>query len=214
MHLVEPNRAVFRSRVCKATAGNPNAQDVCRYVSRTERYCEAKEAFSVLTSVDRTNDRASKHLDPRNLEAEESRDNASCKAKQTNKQIHFSLRGVVDERSGENNLNHRHGGIQTQEARMIDPRIKVIFNHYGFRHQLSKLKEECLELVEAIDTFEKESLMNWTHVEEEMADVLNVIDQFQVRMYSQMHIDEIRDRKLDRQIARIAAEISAKEVRR
>ena len=97
---------------------------------------------------------------------------------------------------------------------MIDPRIKVIFNHYGFRHQLVKLKEECLELVEAIDTFEKEPLMNWTHVEEEMADVLNVIAQFQARMYSQMRIDDIRDRKLDRQIARIAAEISAREVRR
>ena len=55
--------------------------------------------------------------------------------------------------------------------------------------------------------------MNWSHVEEEMADVLNVIAQFQARMYSQMRIDEIRDRKLDRQIARIAAEISAKEAK-
>ena len=96
---------------------------------------------------------------------------------------------------------------------MIDPRIKVIFKHYGFPHQLSKLKEELLECVEAIDAFEKQQ-GGWSHVEEEMADVLNVIDQFQARMYSKMRIDEIRDRKLDRQIARIAAEISAKEVRR
>lgn len=96
---------------------------------------------------------------------------------------------------------------------MIDPRIKVIFKHYGFRHQLSKLKEECLELVEAIDTFEKEPLMNWTHVEEEMADVLNVIDQFRTGAHCQYRIDQIREQKLDRQIARIAAEISAKEAK-
>lgn len=89
---------------------------------------------------------------------------------------------------------------------MIDPRIKIIFNHYGFRHQLSKLKEECLELVEAIDTFEKEPLMNWTHVEEEMADVLNVIDQFQLRGFARMRIDEIREMKLERQLTRIAKE--------
>lgn len=96
---------------------------------------------------------------------------------------------------------------------MIDPRIKLIFRHYGFRHQLSKLKEELLECVEAVDAYEKQQ-GSWSHVEEEMGDVLNVIDQFRTGAHCQYRIDEIREQKLDRQIARIAAEISAKEVRR
>ena len=96
---------------------------------------------------------------------------------------------------------------------MIDPRIKVIFNHYGFRHQLGKLKEECLELVEAIDAYEKQQ-GSWSHVEEEMGDVLNVIDQFRTGAHCQYRIDEIREQKLDRQIGRIAAEITEKEASR
>lgn len=91
---------------------------------------------------------------------------------------------------------------------MIDPRLKTIYEHYGWRNQLGKLKEECLELIEAVETFEKEPLnaMTWPHVEEEMADVLNVIDQFQLRGFARMRIDEIREMKLERQLARIAKE--------
>ncbi len=93
---------------------------------------------------------------------------------------------------------------------MIDPRLKTIFRHYGFRHQLSKLKEELLECVEAVDAFEKQQ-GGWSHVEEEMADVMNLIDQFRTGVHCQYRIDEIRDQKLDRQIGRIAAEITAGE---
>ena len=93
---------------------------------------------------------------------------------------------------------------------MIDPRLKLIFKHYGFPHQLSKLKEELLECVEAIDAFEKQQ-GGWSHVEEERADVQNMIDQFRSGVHCQYRIDQIREQKLDRQIARIAAEISAKE---
>ena len=93
---------------------------------------------------------------------------------------------------------------------MIDPRVKTIFNHYGFRHQLGKLKEECLELVEAVETFQSTlNAFDWAHVEEEMADVQNVLEQFQLRGFARMRIDEIREMKLDRQIARIAKEKEA-----
>lgn len=92
---------------------------------------------------------------------------------------------------------------------MLDPRQKAIFDHYGFHHQLEKLKEECRELIEAVDAFQKEPLLNWTHVEEEMADVLNLIDQFSGRLYARMRIDEIRERKIARQIERMEKEKDA-----
>lgn len=89
---------------------------------------------------------------------------------------------------------------------MLDPRQKAIFDHYGFPHQLDKLREECLELVEAIDDFKAQPVLNWTHVEEEMADVLNVIGQFCGGGLARMRVDDIRDQKLDRQIKRIREE--------
>ena len=89
---------------------------------------------------------------------------------------------------------------------MTDPRIRKIFGHYGFRHQLEKLKEECLELAEAADDFLQDPGTKWLHVEEEMADVMNVCEQFLIHPSVLIRVEEIRDQKLDRQISRIEKE--------
>lgn len=95
---------------------------------------------------------------------------------------------------------------------MIDPRLRTIYDHYGWQHQIGKLKEECLELVEAVETFQSTlNAFDWAHVEEEMADVQNVLEQFQLRGFARMRIEEIREMKLERQLARIAKEKEAEK---
>ena len=51
----------------------------------------------------------------------------------------------------------------------MDAENLKIFHHYGEANQRQKLKEELIELIEAVDD-------NDEHMKEEIADVLNVID--------------------------------------
>lgn len=53
-------------------------------------------------------------------------------------------------------------------------RYEKVINHFGAIAQLEKLKEECLELVEAIDR-QREGKDTLRSVLDEAADVLNVI---------------------------------------
>lgn len=50
--------------------------------------------------------------------------------------------------------------------------------HYGYDNQLRKLKEEAIELIEAIDGF-LEGSDTKEHLQEEQADVINLLEQFQ-----------------------------------
>lgn len=50
--------------------------------------------------------------------------------------------------------------------------------HYGYDNQLRKLKEEAIELIEAIDGY-LDGSDTQEHLTEEMADCLNLIEQFQ-----------------------------------
>lgn len=89
-----------------------------------------------------------------------------------------------------------------------DSRIIKIACHYGYTAQSNILIEECAELTQAIcklrRAWSNERLEN---VKEELADVFIMARQFRV-MLGADDIDEIISQKLDRQIERIADEVS------
>ena len=80
--------------------------------------------------------------------------------------------------------------------------LKII-DHYGYKHQLHKLIEEMRELEAVIinDTANEE------HLQEEMADVLNVLEQIMMNRTWCGKIQTIKEFKIDRQIKRIEKEV-------
>lgn len=74
-----------------------------------------------------------------------------------------------------------------------------IINHYGYEHQLKKLIEELRELEEVIlyHRYDEE------HIKEEMADVLNLIEQISVFQGWVDDVNEIKEFKISRQLDRI-----------
>jgi NTP pyrophosphatase (non-canonical NTP hydrolase) len=76
---------------------------------------------------------------------------------------------------------------------------QLIINHYGYENQLKKLIEELRELEEVIlyHTYDDE------HIKEEMADVLNLIEQISVFQGWSEDINEIKEFKISRQLDRI-----------
>lgn len=81
----------------------------------------------------------------------------------------------------------------------MDSENLKIFHHYGETHQREKLKEELNELIEAVDD-------NDEHFKEEIADVLNVIDQFIMAKGWGVDIYRIKFEKVERQLKRIKNE--------
>ena len=81
----------------------------------------------------------------------------------------------------------------------MDSENLKIFNYYGETHQREKLKEELYELIEAVDD-------NDEHMKEEIADVLNVIDQFIMAKHWAEDIYKIKFAKVERQKERIKNE--------
>lgn len=92
---------------------------------------------------------------------------------------------------------------------MLLEQVKI-FAHYGYEHQLHKLVEELREL-ETVILYDTE---NVEHIQEEMADVLNLIEQF---MYGNQNwfgkILDIEEFKVKRQIQRIAQEQEVSDAR-
>lgn len=78
----------------------------------------------------------------------------------------------------------------------MDSENLKIFHHYGEANQREKLKEELNELIEAVDD-------NDEHFKEEIADVLNVIDQFIMAKGWAEDIYRIKYEKVERQKRRI-----------
>lgn len=74
-----------------------------------------------------------------------------------------------------------------------------IINHYGYENQLKKLIEELRELEEVIlyHTYDE------AHIKEEMADVINLIEQITVFQGWVDDINEIKEFKINRQLDRI-----------
>lgn len=100
---------------------------------------------------------------------------------------------------------------------MKEKLLKTI-NHYGVTNQQRKLNEEIYELQEAITTHELKKSVEYEiplteiigtkeHIAEEIADVLNVVEQF--IFYYEIDVQdviEIKHRKMDRQMERIKDE--------
>lgn len=81
----------------------------------------------------------------------------------------------------------------------MDSENLKIYHHYGEANQRKKLKEELNELIEAIDD-------NDEHMKEEIADVLNVIDQFIMAKGWAEDVYRIKYEKVERQKKRIKNE--------
>lgn len=91
-----------------------------------------------------------------------------------------------------------------------------IINHYGIKSQQRKLQEEVFELQEAIINAENNRLIGIIrkpcelaieHITEEIADVLNMVEQFMY--YYDIDIQdviEIKHQKINRQLERINKE--------
>ena len=92
---------------------------------------------------------------------------------------------------------------------MKEDLLKII-NTYGVNAQQRKLSEEVFELQEAILTFENEPLNflgagNKNHIAEEIADVLNVVEQFMYYYDIDFEdIIEIKHEKVQRQLERMS----------
>lgn len=82
---------------------------------------------------------------------------------------------------------------------------RAILNHYGITEQVSQLKEECRELIEAADGY-----INGTDTElhflEEIADVEVMSDQMKLHFNAQDKVDEIKRFKVKRQLGRMERE--------
>ena len=68
--------------------------------------------------------------------------------------------------------------INEEKQILIMKNLKYIFNHFGQKNQLLKLREECMELIEEIDNIKDkdgELPIKFLH---ECADVLVVSNQF------------------------------------
>ena len=89
--------------------------------------------------------------------------------------------------------------IYENEKQKMDSENLKIFHHYGETHQRNKLKEELIELIEAVDD-------NDEHMKEEIADVLNVIDQFIMAKGWGEDVYRIKFEKVERQKERIKNE--------
>ena len=84
---------------------------------------------------------------------------------------------------------------------MVYEQLKII-EHYGYKHQLNKLIEELREL-EAVIINEPD---NTDHIQEEIADVLNLIEQIIIYNGWYPQICEIENFKIGRQLSRIELE--------
>ena len=101
---------------------------------------------------------------------------------------------------------------------MKEDLLKII-NNYGVNNQQKKLNEEVFELQEAITTHELKESVSYEiplteltdtkeHIAEEIADVLNVVEQFMY--YYDINFNkqvlEIKHQKVARQLERIRKE--------
>ena len=91
---------------------------------------------------------------------------------------------------------------------MNEGKIKYIANHYGIKHQSKKIIEEMGELITALcklDEYtacDKRIKQRYDEVVEEIADVIIMAEQIKY-LYGSSQIEEVIEKKLDRQILRI-----------
>lgn len=96
--------------------------------------------------------------------------------------------------------------MEAKEEYRVDTNIiqkqKQIYNNYGLDTQLDKLEEECLELILAIK--HKNRVLGIGNIIEEMADVLNLIEQIKDNNeYIEKGIKRNIEYKVNRELERI-----------
>ena len=82
---------------------------------------------------------------------------------------------------------------------------RAILKHYGITEQVSHLKEECRELIEAADGYINRTDSK-AHFLEEIADVEVMLDQMKLHFNAQDKVDEIKRFKVKRQLGRMERE--------
>ena len=94
----------------------------------------------------------------------------------------------------------------------MDERIKKIANYYGYESQREQFIEECAEMIQASQKCKRTDIQNaqqyrerFDNFQEEVADVLIMAQQLRYLLGAR-DIDDIIDKKLDRQIQRIKDE--------
>lgn len=96
-----------------------------------------------------------------------------------------------------------------------DEKIRKIADHYGMESQIDIMQEECAELVQAVSKYKRGKDDDFSHLLEEMADVMIMIEQVLYLIDNRMNAEgssayyryfAFFDKKLDRQIKRIEDE--------
>jgi hypothetical protein len=99
---------------------------------------------------------------------------------------------------------YRQGYMQGRKE--YDPRIIRIAEHYGYEAQREQFEEECAEAILAAQKCKRHgSKDNFEELCGEVADVLVMAQQMRLLMGAKV-IDEIIDKKLNRQLGRIENE--------
>lgn len=96
--------------------------------------------------------------------------------------------------------------MYTLKGGNMKTKLLAIINHYGLEHQQRKLAEEVFELQQAI-SLERYGEGDKDHIEEEMADVCNVL--MEISNYYKLNTVKMRkimESKQDRQLERIKNE--------
>lgn len=107
--------------------------------------------------------------------------------------------------------------MNKEKDKLLAKNLETIINHFGVDNQLKKLNEECYELIEAINIFErvafnceddfgdKEALRyRKANIAEEIADCMVLLNQF-IKKYniSTLDIQKLFEEKVCRTIKRI-----------
>lgn len=89
--------------------------------------------------------------------------------------------------------------------------LKFIGLHYGYKAQAQMLIEEMAELTKALCKYNRstditEQMKLWTNIEEELADVLVLSNQFLEIWANKEKVETIMEIKINRQLNRIMEE--------
>lgn len=87
----------------------------------------------------------------------------------------------------------------------MDEKLKQLVEHYGFSNQADMLVEEAAEFTVARNKLRRGNVEAIKHMEEELADVLVIALQLRI-IIGKDYIDEIMNKKIDRQLIRMKEE--------
>lgn len=92
----------------------------------------------------------------------------------------------------------------------IDPRLKIIANHFGFQAQAEKAIEEMAELIVEIKHLQTPHGRDYKPFIEELADVKIMIDQLVFLVRQDPHLEKLFDHQTEFKIERTLRRASLK----